>query len=192
MLVKCVLSKACSGTPALYKVAQVLRRCLGLGWVFGCMSPVDMIFKHVCVCVCVCVSFTWQYCCYLNKTRTQRHVTCRTTEIPATNDTCTAPLVHVDCHTDNYHTSRSPFINHCTCLHINFTYLLTFTPILAVHLITDIWPCWPWARPHRQTDRQTDRQTPDWSVYPSVWLIAAAVSYLTDRLQLAHPYESLR
>ena len=30
---------------------------LGLGLVFGCMSPVGMILKYVCmrVCVCVCV-----------------------------------------------------------------------------------------------------------------------------------------
>ena len=28
---------------------------IGLGLVFGCMSPVDMVFKYVCTCVCVCV-----------------------------------------------------------------------------------------------------------------------------------------
>ena len=28
---------------------------LGLGLLFVCMSPIDMISKCVCVCVCVCV-----------------------------------------------------------------------------------------------------------------------------------------
>jgi len=45
----------CSGIPRSLGVAWVLLGCLiglGFGLVFGCMSPVDMIFKYACVCVC--------------------------------------------------------------------------------------------------------------------------------------------
>jgi len=54
VLVRCVLKFGgrWSRTGALGRIG------LGLGLVFGCMSPVDTIFKCVCVCVCVCVGRT--------------------------------------------------------------------------------------------------------------------------------------
>ena len=54
----CRVSRVCSGIPASY-----VGLGLGLGSVFDCMSPVEMMkFKSVCMCVCVCVCVCDRLC----------------------------------------------------------------------------------------------------------------------------------